>query len=396
MHTYLVAMEIFTHKSTRRLRKMLEAIRTRDFTLQFATEQLKGEERKLAEEVNSVINEFRDTLYRQESQYQYFDTLLNTVNDFLIVTNEQHSVRWMNRSAIDGLCGFKINTIDDLASVCPTLPQQLYDLHPGQQKLIKFTTTSTPGRMEQEYAVTVTHFYNQGFCYKLFSLQNIKRVIQQNETESQQRLVSVLTHEIMNSLTPIISLSDTLCDGMKGNTLDEDDVMMAVQAIHRRSSGLLTFVENYRKLQKLSTPQRADITVGELIKDIQGLFSTPEFHYEIEDEKHVISIDRTQIEQMLINLLKNAREACGQQPDPCITMQVCAQNNKRELLIAITDNGEGILPEVLESIFTPFFTTKQGGSGIGLSICKQIVTLHDGTINVSSEIGKGTRVEVIL
>ena len=227
-------------------------------------------------------------------------------------------------------------------------------------------------------------------------MQNIKRVIQQSETETQQRLVSVLTHEIMNSLTPIISLSDTLRDGMKDNTLDPDDIMMAVQAIHRRSSGLLMFVENYRKLQKLSAPQKSYITVGTLIKDIQGLFSAPEFHFEVDDESLVITIDRTQIEQMLINLLKNAKEACEQQPDPMIYLRVSAQNHKREVLFSISDNGEGILPEVQERIFTPFFTTKHGGSGIGLSICKQIVTLHEGTINVSSDIGKGTRFDIIL
>ena len=99
---------------------------------------------------------------------------------------------------------------------------------------------------------------------------------------------------------------------------------------------------------------------------------------------------------MLINLLKNAKEACEQQPNPMICLRVSAQNHKREVLFSISDNGEGILPEVQERIFTPFFTTKQGGSGIGLSICKQIVTLHEGTINVSSDIGKGTRFDIIL
>ncbi|MBO4663008.1 MAG: HAMP domain-containing histidine kinase [Bacteroidaceae bacterium] len=389
-------MKLFGNDSTKRLRRMLEAIRTRDFTLQYSTEKLSGEDKLLAEEINSVINEFRDTISQQESQYQYFDTLLNTVNAFLIVTNEEHSVKWMNRPAIEGLCGFKINNIDDLGSLSPTLPQQLYELKPGTQKLIKFTSISEIGKMEQEYATTVVHFYNQGFCYRLYSMQNVKRVIQQSETETQQRLVSVLTHEIMNSLTPIISLSDTLRDGMKDNTLEQDDIMMAVQAIHRRSSGLLSFVENYRKLQKLSAPQKSDITVGTLIKDIQGLFSTPEFHFEVDDESLVITIDRTQIEQMLINLLKNAKEACEQQHNPMICLRVSAQNHKREVLFSISDNGEGILPEVQERIFTPFFTTKQGGSGIGLSICKQIVTLHEGTINVSSDIGKGTRFDIIL
>lgn len=385
-----------SNNSTERLRRMLEAIRTRDFTLQYSTEKLKGEEKLLAEEINAVINEFRDTIQQQESQYQYFDTLLNTVNTLLIVTNESYEVRWMNQSAITGLCGFKFNNIDDLAAISSSLPQQLKDLVPGAQQLIKFTTTSEVGKMEQEYASSIVNFYNKGFCYKLFSLQNVKRVIQQSETEAQQRLVSVLTHEIMNSLTPIISLSDTMCDGMKENTLEQDDIMMAIQAIHRRSSGLLQFVENYRKLQKLSAPMRADITIGNLVKDIENLFTTPQFHFDIKDADVVVSIDRTQIEQVLINLLKNAKEACSMKDDADIRLTVCTQNHKREMVISVSDNGEGILPDVQARIFTPFFTTKQGGSGIGLSICKQIVTLHGGTINVYSEIGQGTRFDIVV
>ena len=389
-------MDFFGNNSTKRLRRMLEAIRTRDFTLQYSTEKMSGEEKLLAEEINSVINEFREYLRSQESQYQYFDTLLNTVNAFLIVTNEENNVKWMNRSAIDGLCGFKFNNINDLSSISPSLPKQLYEMKPGKTKLIKFSNTTEIGKTEQEYAANVIHFYNQGFCYKLFSMQNVKYVMQQSETETQQRLVSVLTHEIMNSLTPIISLSDTLCDGMKNNTLEQDDIIMATQAIHRRSSGLLTFVENYRKLQKLSTPQRKEISVGTLINDIQKLFSTSEFHFHVDNEDLIINIDRTQIEQMLINLLKNAKEACEQQSNPTIDLYIGSGNHNREVVISVSDNGEGILPEVQERIFTPFFTTKQGGSGIGLSICKQIAILHEGTINLSSEIGKGTRVEVIL
>ncbi len=222
------------------MRQLIEAIRTRDFSLQYSLDHLRGEERNLAEQINEVVNEFRETTLQQA-------------------------------------------------------------------------------------------------------------VIQKNETDAQQQLVRVLTHEIMNSLTPIISLADTLCEGVEQDTLEHDDLLMALQAINRRSNGLLQFVENYRKLQRISKPQFEDVRIGDLVADLQHLYPDSIFHYEIEN-----------------------------------------------FIISITDNGKGILPEVMERIFVPFFTTKTSGSGIGLSICKQIVTLHGGTITASSKPGDKTTFSVVL
>lgn len=391
------------------MRQLIEAIRTRDFSLQYSLDHLRGEERNLAEQINEVVNEFRETTLLQEAKYQYFGTMLDTINAFLIVADEQGKVHWMNRAAVDGLCGFSIHHLHDLQVLDETLPEMMMQLKPGLQKLVQLETKTNEvaaGKKaldagnqhagKADFVLSVVNFFNKGFAYRLYTLQNVQPVIQKNETDAQQQLVRVLTHEIMNSLTPIISLADTLCEGVEQDTLDHDDLLMALQAINRRSNGLLQFVENYRKLQRISKPQFEDVRIGDLVADLQHLYPDSIFHYEIENEDQRLLMDRSHIEQVLINLLKNALEAVENEEIPYIRLTTHLSSNKRDFIISITDNGKGILPEVMERIFVPFFTTKTSGSGIGLSICKQIVTLHGGTITASSKPGDKTTFSVVL
>jgi two-component system nitrogen regulation sensor histidine kinase NtrY len=404
-----IVNNLFNHKSNERMRQLIEAIRTRDFSLQYSLDHLRGEERNLAEQINEVVNEFRETTLLQEAKYQYFGTMLDTINAFLIVTDEQGKVHWMNRAAVDGLCGFSIHHLHDLQVLDETLPEMMMQLKPGLQKLVQLETKNSEGAAgkkaldagnqnagKADFVLSVVNFFNKGFAYRLYTLQNVQPVIQKNETDAQQQLVRVLTHEIMNSLTPIISLADTLCEGVEQDTLEHDDLLMALQAINRRSNGLLQFVENYRKLQRISKPQFEDVRIGDMVADLKHLYPDSIFHYEIENEDQRLLMDRSQIEQVLINLLKNAQEAVEKEEAPYVRLTTRLSNNKRDFIISITDNGKGILPEVMERIFVPFFTTKTSGSGIGLSICKQIVTLHGGTITASSKPGEKTTFSVVL
>ena len=391
------------------MRQLIEAIRTRDFSLQYSLDHLRGEERNLAEQINEVVNEFRETTLLQEAKYQYFGTMLDTINAFLIVADEQGKVHWMNRAAVEGLCGFSIHYLHDLQVLDETLPEMMKQLKPGLQKLVQLETKTNEAAAgkkaldagnqhagKADFVLSVVNFFNKGFAYRLYTLQNVQPVIQKNETDAQQQLVRVLTHEIMNSLTPIISLADTLCEGVEQDTLEHDDLLMALQAINRRSNGLLQFVENYRKLQRISKPQFEDVRIGDLVADLQHLYPDSIFHYEIENEDQRLLMDRSQIEQVLINLLKNAQEAVEKEEAPFVCLTTHLSSNKRDFIISITDNGKGILPEVMERIFVPFFTTKTSGSGIGLSICKQIVTLHGGTITASSKPDDKTTFSVVL
>ena len=247
----------------------------------------------------------------------------------------------------------------------------------------------------QEMVVTMTEYTTKGFKYRLYCFTNVRSLLEENEMEAWQKLVRVLTHEIMNSIAPIISLSETMVERIEQDNQGEQSIEMIVhgmKVIHRRSKGLLEFVENYRKLSRLSMPLLAYIKVGDLLADIKKLFHNPkiDYRYDIEEKEQLLFIDRSQIEQVLINLLKNAEEACAEQPNPVVKITTSYLKEKHLLLISVSDNGCGILPDVQEKIFVPFFTTKQKGSGIGLSLCKQIMSLHGGSISVKSEEGVGS------
>ena len=218
-------------------------------------------------------------------------------------------------------------------------------------------------------------------------------VVAEAETDAWQKLIRVLTHEIMNSIAPIISLSETVTERAASNGMNERDyavMLQAIQTIHRRSKGLLDFVENYRKLTRIPTPTMQIFPVSTLFSDLQKLVPAEGIHvvYSIHPAELRLYADRSMIEQVLINLLKNAIEACCDSEFPEI--HIDASRREGMPVVTVSDNGSGIVPEALDKVFVPFFTTKQGGSGIGLSVCRQILNRHGGNITVASEIEKGT------
>ena len=218
-------------------------------------------------------------------------------------------------------------------------------------------------------------------------------VVAEAETEAWQKLIRVLTHEIMNSIAPVISLSETVAERATINGMNERDyaiMVQAMQTIHRRSKGLLDFVENYRKLTRIPVPMQQLFPVSSLFDDLRGLYpaGAVSFSFSVRPVDLRIYADRAMIEQVLINLLKNAVEACQERPYP--EVRVNAFRREGVPVITVSDNGYGIVPEAMDKVFVPFFTTKQGGSGIGLSVCRQIMNRHGGSISVISEEEKGT------
>ena len=242
-------------------------------------------------------------------------------------------------------------------------------------------------------------------------LKNIHSSIERSKVESWHKLVRVLTHEIMNSMTPIISLSETLCESAKNDALSAggddsmENIRRGLEIIKRRSSGLLSFVENYRKLTRIAAPDKKLFALKGLLDDLRELFSNPYIKFESSAVEGVeLLADRTQIEQVLINLLKNSVEACEERSnsagnyDKRITFaaDVVSASGSRCVEFSVTDNGIGILASVREQLFVPFFTTKKSGSGIGLSLCKQIITNHGGSIEIESDESGGCTVKCSL
>ncbi len=377
------------YSSIRRMERVIGSIRHGDFMLNFSAAGRSEVERKMVENLNEVILRFRTDLSEKQEKHQYFETLLDTVDTSMLVADKQGVVMWMNRAGVQDLCGHAIHQLDELKVLNPDFPLLLKALQPGEVKVIRIYKEE----VMQDLAVTVTEYSTPAADLRLINLKNIRSILEENEMEAWQKLVRVLTHEIMNSITPIISLSDTLCERAIQQGMEEESLMLqGMKTIHRRSKGLMVFVENYRKLSRLSTPMLAPVEVGELLGDIKKLFpsSKVRYIYKVEDESRKLMIDRSQMEQVLINLLKNAGEACMDQPNPEVVVETDYQAENHIFRLSVTDNGCGILPEVVDRIFIPFFTTKPTGSGIGLSLCKQIMTLHGGSIRVKSELGKGS------
>ncbi len=227
---------------------------------------------------------------------------------------------------------------------------------------------------------------------EMFRTRTHDSMVEEAEATAWQKLISVLTHEIMNSLTPIISLSETLSERDILNNEDvvndsEDYRMMkqAMETIHRRSRGLLSFVENYRKLTRLPQPVLQPIVLKTMLTSLQQLTSSNGivFSYEVYPEQLILNADKGMLEQLLLNLLKNAKEACEGVKEPKI--EVRAKKIGDNVRITVSDNGQGILPEAQDKIFIPFYSTKSHGSGIGLSLCRQIVIRHRGKISANSD-----------
>lgn len=370
MHLYRIQFKQITL-----LRRLTDGLRYNDMTQNLHPPFKNKMMDEWAQELSNALKDFRGKLLAEEVKHQYYESLLNKVDTVVLVTDASGHIEWMNQAAVAHLG--QISQLPDVLQEA-SISNDMSMIRIEQNGIVL------------EMAISCTTFATQGKKQRLISLKNIHSVLERNEMEAWQKLIRVLTHEIMNSITPIISLSETLSERGIPESLGEKEysaMLQAMQTIHRRSKGLLGFVENYRRLTRIPIPVRTKVSVAELFMDLKKLFPEEYIHFEMPASDLFLYVDRAQIEQVLINLLKNARETCERKIDKEIQIKFFSKDNPT---LTISDNGEGILTDVLDKIFVPFFTTKTSGSGIGLSLCKQIMTLHDGSINVKSEIGKGS------
>lgn len=389
---------IFYNKSIKRMRLMLESVRMRDFSLQYSLDKLTGEERRMAEEINAVISEFRETEHKHQGETHFYDALLSNVDSILIATDDTGKTRWMNRAAIEDLCGFQFDCLDNLSALHPSLPEQLKGLRKNSMSLISFP--SSQGE-ERRYAATMRRIFVNGIGYRLYTMQDVASVFRQSEFMAQQRLIRVLTHEIMNSLTPIVSLSETMADNMalgSERDISDSEMEVALSAINRRAKGLMEFVQRYRMLSGIAPPAISAVRIEELITGLRELVAPQtregcKMNFNADCGDAMIGVDRAQIEQVFLNLLKNAVETGATLIDVAGTLS----NDERWLIVSVTDNGGGFPHEAAENMFTPFFTTKSGGQGIGLAVCRQIVSNHGGVVGAEClKDGSGARFTVRL
>lgn len=331
---------------------------------------------QIANQLNTLLQSQKEKMQKEESRFLYYNQLLQEVDTALIVTDNKGIIEWYNHSA-ENLFGQQMY-----------LPECIHQGIVAGHDVIHYEKDSR----QMDLALSQNRMLVQGRECRIISLKNLHGTLNRTEMEAWQKLIRVLTHEIMNSITPIISLSDTLCERSNEGPLSESaqqTLQQGLGIIHRRCKGLMEFVQNYRKLTRIAPPVKVPIGVNAFLKDLQRLVGGTDIRFTDDTPAGCVwHADRGQMEQVFLNLLKNAREACRNCPEPEIIVH--ANKQKERIIFTIKDNGEGILPEVRERIFVPFFTTKPNGSGIGLSLCRQIITLHDGSILVHSEPGSGS------
>jgi len=392
----LWALIYYVEKTNRDLTRFLEAIKHSDFTQTFTGAGLGPSFDELKNAFLEVMKQFQRARAEKEEHFRYLQTVVQHIGIGLIAFQPNGEVELINTAAKRLLKVPRLKNITSLKPFSELLVATLLRLNPGQKALVK--VNDNDGMLQ--LALYSTEFRLRGQRFSLVSIQNIHSELEEKEIEAWQNLIRVLTHEIMNSVTPISSLAATANDLLavtnnnhKSNKEIQSemisDIGNALQTIQRRSQGLLHFVDSYRKLTRIPTPNFQIFPVSELFRRVQQLMNAQieeksiDFQIIIEPENLELAADIELIEQVLINLLLNAVEAVDNQTHARIQLSTRLDLSSH-VIIQVTDNGPGIVEEVLEKIFIPFFTTKKSGSGIGLSFSRQIMRLHRGTISVQS------------
>jgi len=383
------------------LARFFQAIKYSDFTRSFSAKMKGKSYTELYKALNDVMDHIERSRAEKEEQYRYLQTIVQHIGIGLIVFDGSGNVDLVNNAARRILNMSTIRNINKLEIIDPSLVKRITRLKHGERDIIKLRINDEL----QQMMIFVTDFIMHRQNYRLISFQNIHSELEEKELDAWQKLIRVLTHEIMNSITPISSLASTANTMLTGhvkqlsNNRQSDEVFQdisnAVETIEKRSKGLLHFVENYRKLTKIPKPDYQIISVQELFGRIEILFNTQltdntvSFIKKIEPANLELTADPDLLEQVLINLVKNAIEAVQNMSGAEIHLNAGLDNYGKPV-IRVSDNGVGIRKDILDNIFIPFFTTKSNGSGIGLSLSRQIMRLHGGTISVKSEEASGT------
>ena len=396
----------YLDKSNREIANFLSSIQYDDFSNTYTYRNTGGSIDLLYEQFNNVMKKFRDIRAEKEAQYTYLKTIVQHVGIGIITFDKNGEIQILNTAARQLLQIGQVKNISNLKNISQVLVDSFFMLKTGGRDLIKIERNGE----EVQLAIYAIELTMRGEDFKLISLQNIKSELEEKEMEAWQNLIRVLTHEIMNSVTPISSLAGTVESELESQlrnkqevtqipTEEVEDLYLAVQTIHRRSESLIKFVSDFRNLTRLTIPKIAPTKVRDLLDHVLMLLKFDiekggiRVVYEVKPENLEILVDKDQIEQVLINLVKNAVQAldeCDEMEEEKTLIISTQDLGKGGATISIKDNGPGIEEDALKKIFIPFFTTKKSGSGIGLSLSKQIMRQHKGSISVRSVLNEGT------
>lgn len=387
----------FVNHTNRELSRLLLAIKHSDFAISFGQRKLGKSFNELQSSMMEIIQSYRQVKIEKEAQYHFLQMLVKQIqvgivsvlNDDIILINPNAE----KLLEIPGVRNWKV-----FQQLNPKLSEQLTEVG---KKLLEIKSQDGT----RIIAAEVSKMMIIDKPYRMITLQDINAEIEQKEIEAWHKLIRILTHEIMNSVTPVASLSETM-HGMltdrQGNQkaladINEntiEDIRFSLSTIQKRSERLIDFVDNYRKLTRVPKPSFQAVDVPQLLADTCTLMK-PEFsragatcRLHVNEQIPLINADPSLIEQVVINLMRNSIHAVQDRPERQITVSTYTAD--RSTIIEVTDTGCGIPEKEMKEIFVPFFSTKAEGSGIGLSLSKQIMSMHNGRIKVTSEVDKGT------
>jgi nitrogen fixation/metabolism regulation signal transduction histidine kinase len=389
----------FHREAQQELSQFVEAIHYRDFSRNFDVKHAPADIQPLRKGFNEINSTFKVISKEKETQYQYLQKILELVDTgILSYKHNDGEVVWMNETLKRMLYLPYLKTIHSLSKRDEDLYNQVISLKPGESKI----ATAHTEKKSFKVLLSATGFQTDGVKFTLIAFQNVDEALDETESKAWQKLLSVMTHEIMNSIAPISSLADTLKNRLDDSVSDlnnnegsVDDLKLGIDTIKRRSEGLLKFAETYRNLNKITTLNLKKVYVRDLFENLNTLMEPTldkkniDMEIVLKDPSLVVEADVTLVEQVLINLVVNSIDAVKDREDARIILTAEISNNKK-IIIKVGDNGPGMSEEVLDKIFIPFFSTKKSGSGIGLSLCKQIMMLHHGNIHAQSIEGQGT------
>lgn len=390
----------FHKKSQQDVEDFVQSVHYRDFSRYFDVKHAPVELQTLRKGFNDINTTMKVISKEKETQYQYLQKILELVDTGILSYElESGTIVWMNESLKKLLQVPYLRSVQSLDRRYPALCMQVVEIKPGEAIISDIPVEHN----NMKVLMSATAFQTEGKVYKLIAFQNINAALDETESKAWQKLLRVMTHEIMNSVAPISSLAETLRNMLsqtKENVSEEnknlfEDIVLGMDTIKKRSEGLLKFAQTFRNLNQITQLNLKHFYVRDLFENMHRLMMPSlqqkgiETDIILKDPDLQIEADLELLEQVCINLLLNAIEAVKERADPRIILSAAVNANKRAY-IKISDNGPGIQPDVIDKIFIPFFSTKKSGSGIGLSLCKQIMMLHKGNITVQSSAGEGT------
>ncbi|MGB0521820.1 MAG: sensor histidine kinase [Flammeovirgaceae bacterium] len=389
----VVYLITYVNRINTKIAYFFNAIENEDFNLYIPEEKNVKSFQHLHQSLNRINQLIHDTYLKKQTQELFYQEILKQVNIGIITFNEDGHILFSNSTAERLLNYSPLNHIKQLAHIDQALYAFITNLETSNQRLFELTNE----RERIQLSVKSTILQTAEHKLYLVVIQDIYKELEEKETDSWIKLIRVLTHEIMNSIAPISSISESIVKYYKNDagivTSDElsakhiKNTVKGLEVIGDQVGNLTSFVDSYRTLLSIPEPNREFVQVKSLLDNLLLLINPEASNIKIEvsvnQEDLEFFIDKKQIIQILLNLSKNAIQSVKDHEHGVIKISAGIEDQNKKF-IKVTDNGPGIAPELLDKIFVPFFTTKNNGTGIGLSISKQILRLHDGTIKVKS------------